>query len=355
MKVPMPEQTAKLKALDERIAPLRQQVAETLATIKYDDSLDAKEPETLPRAEYVWIEDSLPTGAKAETGGGVNLPWDFVSQPAHPVYSGAKSIKLVANGLSQNVLVNAQPGLRVGVGDKLFAYVYLDPKNPPRQIMLQWHTDTWRHRAYWGDNLIPWGNDNSPERLKVGPLPEAGKWMRLEVDAAKVGIRAGMTIVGWAFTQHDGTAFWDKAGSVTRTPQSDQPFETLTAWIGAMRASNGAGLPKPIQEIIKVDKAKRNDAQKKQLRDYFLEHAYAKTRDVLAPINKQLDAIVKERETLDKQIPTTLIYRERKDARPAYMLKRGEYDQRGDKVERATPAFLPPMPDSASRDRLGFA
>src|SRR5262249_1938757 len=250
MKVPTPEQAAKLKALDERIAPLRKQVAETLATSKYDDSLDAKEPETLPRAEYVWIEDGLPAGAKAEAGGGVNLPWDFVSQPAHPVYSGAKSIKLVANGLSQNVLVNAQPGLRVGAGDKLFAYVYLDPKDPPKQIMLQWHTDTWRHRAYWGDNLIPWANDNSPDRLKVGRLPERGRGVRLEVDAAKVGIKPGLTVIGGAFPQHGGIAYWDKAGSVTQTPQSDQPFNTLSSWVAAMRASNGAGLPKPIQDIV---------------------------------------------------------------------------------------------------------
>jgi hypothetical protein len=63
----------------------------------------------------------------------------------------------------------------------------------------------------------------------------------------------------------------------------------------------------------------------------------------------------KERIQLDKQIPTTLVFRERKEPRPAYMLKRGEYDQRGDPVSRATPPFLSPLPDGSPRNRLGLA
>ena len=43
-----------------------------------------------------------------------------------------------------------------------------------------WHTGTWLHRAYWGENLIPFGRDNSTERRKFGALPPAGKWVRLE-------------------------------------------------------------------------------------------------------------------------------------------------------------------------------
>ena len=41
--------------------------------------------------------------------------------------------------------------------------------------------------------------------------------------------------------------------------------------------------------------------------------------------------------------------------RPAYLLKRGEYDRKADKVDRATPSFLPALPDGAAKNRLGFA
>jgi hypothetical protein len=32
-----------------------------------------------------------------------------------------------------------------------------------------------------------------------------------------------MVINGWAFTQHSGTVYWDKAGLVTQTPQGELP------------------------------------------------------------------------------------------------------------------------------------
>ena len=39
----------------------------------------------------------------------------------------------------------------------------------------------------------------------------------------------------------------------------------------------------------------------------------------------------------------------------AYVLDRGEYDRRKDRVTPATPASLPPMPADLPRNRLGYA
>jgi hypothetical protein len=46
---------------------------------------------------------------------------------------------------------------------------------------------------------------------------------------------------------------------------------------------------------------------------------------------------------------------EKTNAPEAYVLFRGAYDQRRDRVTPATPAALPPMPPDAPRNRLGFA
>ncbi len=355
VRVPTAAQTKALADMDLKVEAMRREIAAELALVKYDDSADAKAVENPKAADYVWIDDALPPAVKVAASGGPNVRWNFVSKPDHPVYSGDKSLRLSAKALLQNVLNGAKPGLRVGTGDKLFAYVYLDPKDPPKQIILQWWTDTWRHRAYWGANAIPWGRDNSPERLRVGPLPPAGQWVRLEVDAARVGIKPGMVISGWAFTLHAGTAYWDRAGLVTATPQGAQAFDSLTSWLGVQRASGGAGLPKPVQALVKLDPAKRTEAQRKELRDHFLRHAYSKTKAIFAPLNRRLEALEKERAQLDKQIPATLVFKERAQPRQAYLLKRGEYDQRGEKVDRGTPAFLPPLPAGAALDRLGLA
>jgi mono/diheme cytochrome c family protein len=355
VRVGTPAQNAALAKLQDRTAALRRQIAEAVAKVPTDDAIDGKEPEQLQRAEYVWIDDDLPAGAKPSSDGGVNGHWNFVSAPAHPVFSGSKSAVRTATGLSQHFFEGAQPGLRVGEGDTLFAYVYLDPARPPKEIMLQWNSGVWRHRAYWGENRIDWGADDSPERHSMGPLPGAGKWVRLEVDAAKVALTPGTVVNGWAFTQFDGTVYWDKAGIVTRTPQGNGQFDTLAAWLRAQQAAGGAGLPPEVQAVLKVEADKRSDAQKKQLRDYFVEHASTKARSTFQPLHRQLADLDKEREALEKQLPTTLVSKELPQPRPAYILKRGEYDQRGELVGRATPGFLPPLPEGAPLNRLGLA
>src|SRR5260370_723366 len=260
-----------------------------------------------------------------------------------------------AEGLSQQLFENAKPGLRVGEGDKLFCYVYLDPAKPPKEIMLQWNTGAWQHRAYWGDNVIPFGADATTERRAMGSLPEAGKWARLEVEAANVGLNPGIVIQGWAFTQHGGTVYWDKAGIVTRLPQGNGPFDSFSAWLQVQHSVKGAGLPKPVVDLVQMEISKMNETQKKQLRDYFLEYAYAKTRAVFDPLHKDLAGVQKEREALTAKMPATLVSKELSQPRSAYILQRGEYDRRKDQVGRDTPPFLPPMPKDAPKDRLGFA
>jgi len=103
--------------------------------------------------------------------------------------------------------------MSVNSGDKLIAYVYLDPANLPSEIMLQWRStsDVWEHRAYWGQNIIAYGTDNTASRRNMGPLPAAGQWVRLEVPATQVGL-VGHTVQGMAFTLYNGRATWDYAG-----------------------------------------------------------------------------------------------------------------------------------------------
>jgi len=355
MRVAGPEQRSALERLEARAAEVRRKKAEELSKIVYDDSKDDEKAGSPGGHEYVWIDDALPAGAKTLVDGNVNLAWNFVGKPAHPVHSGERSLLVSAKGLKQVVIQGVDAPIRVGAGDRLFAYVYLSPKNPPKEIMLQWHSQNWLHRAYWGDNVIPWGRDNSTERRRVGPLPKAGEWVRLEVDAAQVGLTPGTAITGWAFTQHDGSVYWDRAGIVTKTPQQGQQFETLSDWVAAQRALGGAGLPPEIAQIVKLEKPQRTPAQRKQLRDHFIAVGWSKTKTLLAPFDQQLAAIEQERRKVEAAMPSTLIYRERKDVRPAYLLKRGEYDRRDGEVGRVTSSVLPPMPATLPRNRLGLA
>src|SRR5204862_6241042 len=58
---------------------------------------------------------------------------------------------------------------------------------------------------------------------------------------------------------------------------------------------------------------------------------------------------------IDKAIPTTMVAKEMDKARETFVLMRGEYDKKGEKVEPGVPSILPPLPKDAPTNRLGFA
>ena len=69
-----------------------------------------------------------------------------------------------------------------------------------------------------------------------------------------------------------------------------------------------------------------------------------------------LRTLQKSHDELEKTVSIALIMKERKDLRPAYILKRGAYDQPGEEVSRNTPAFLPPLKSSDQlKTRLDLA
>ena len=106
--------------------------------------------------------------------------------------------------------------------------------------------------------------------------------------------------------------------------------------------------PAEVEAILLAHDAELADAQRARLREHF--HL---TTAHLAAARKEID-------NLRKQLPadpTTLVMRERppENPRPTFIHNRGEFLQPTDKVEPGTPAFLPPLPEGAPRNRLGFA
>ncbi len=63
---------------------------------------------------------------------------------------------------------------------------------------------------------------------------------------------------------------------------------------------------------------------------------------------EELRRIQSARDELQREIPLALVMKERAEVRPAYILKRGAYDQPGDEVTRNTPSFLPPIESSGT-------
>jgi hypothetical protein len=95
--------------------------------------------------------------------------------------------------------------------------------------------------------------------------------------------------------------------------------------------------------------AETTDAAK--LREYYLFAVDPAARDLAAKLSAARAAY----RNAQAGIPEIVTMRESAKPVPAHILTRGDYTMIGEKVERETPAWLPPFPADQPRNRLGFA
>jgi hypothetical protein len=112
-------------------------------------------------------------------------------------------------------------------------------------------------------------------------------------------------------------------------------------------------VPVNVSEAVAVASAARSDDQKATVRDYY-RASISKDRTIRGIVAERTVA-QRQRADLDAKVPTTLVMEERKEPRGAFILKRGQYDQRGDPVQPGVPAALSALPEGAPANRLGFA
>jgi hypothetical protein len=187
--------------------------------------------------DTIWIEDSLPF-----TGTPSVLPptevWTWVnSNPTS--FSGQLAFQSpITAGYHLIWFSGGSPTMSVNAGDSLIAYVYLDPANPPTEVMLQWNNGDWGHRAYWGANNISLGTDGTADQRYMGPLPATGQWVRLVVPASQVALE-GSVINGYSPTLFGGRATFDAAGKTGGSHCYDTDGDGLPDYL---EDTNGNGI-----------------------------------------------------------------------------------------------------------------
>ena len=122
--------------------------------------------------------------------------------------------------------------------------------------------------------------------------------------------------------------------------------------------------PADVVEIAGMPRGERETEQQAKIRDYYRQNlrldktlnentlrAFADLKALFA----DLAEVQQKRDTLDAELTTTLVMEEREEPRGAYVLARGEYQNRREQVYPQTPAVLPEMPEDVMLNRLGFA
>jgi Protein of unknown function (DUF1553)/Protein of unknown function (DUF1549)/Concanavalin A-like lectin/glucanases superfamily/Planctomycete cytochrome C len=107
-----------------------------------------------------------------------------------------------------------------------------------------------------------------------------------------------------------------------------------------------------LAKIAQLEPQRRSDAQRLKMRGAFLENgASSPAKRVWGELNE----LKRRRAALVLTFSSMMVMQELPEPRPAFLLRRGAYDAPAEKVERGTPAVLPPMPADFPNNRLGLA
>jgi hypothetical protein len=341
-KLSTPESEKKLAEFDAQIAAKQKELDDKTVALAYTDPATLNPPPAPQVLETVWIEDDFPVGAQVQG----TTPTQFVTAAeGGQVASGTRAIKRTDAGLAQDFYQSGAAPLPILPEGKIFAHVFLDPANLPKSIMVQFHKGDWKHRAVWGEyDPIPFGAPNTTEKVHFGPLPEAGKWVKLEIPIEKVGLVPGEPITGVAMTQYGGTVYWDKVGIAGRTDPAGDPARSMLAWQKSRVGQDTPGVPPEVNQLLKDGPEKvTNPDQVKRLRDYYLQNVCADTKGQLGTLPGELAAVRQQRTDYENAIPSTFVFTDLATPRDAFVMMRGAYDKPGEKVEPGTLAVLPPL------------
>ncbi len=127
------------------------------------------------------------------------------------------------------------------------------------------------------------------------------------------------------------------------TPQQQAELKELDQAIAEVRKQIAAASGK---EASTADGSSSNQA----------DASSTKPSGKLEALRKRLKQLEQDRKKLAGQIPTTMIMRERSDRRDDFVMIRGDFLRRGERVSPGVPAFLPPLnPEHQPPNRLDLA
>jgi hypothetical protein len=363
IKVPSAEQQDRMRALDERRADLEKR-------LKDRESGAAA-------AVAAWEKNLIPEDRQKLAGAGLLLRVPLDEATGTAVATSVPAVKGTVRGNAKwgpgktgnaldcdgNTWVEI-PGGPVPDGDGPFSVsVWVYPTASDLLAVASKMDDGTAHRGW--DVLLEGGRvsthlvhhwpDNGIKVLTKSALP-ANAWHHVLVthDGSKKGVGVRIHVDGKpqeTETTNDtlrDTTHTDKPFHIGRRGAS-LPFkgklDDVQLFGLALTADNAAQLaagkvPDLADALLAVSPEKRTPAQAEQVRRFYLDRIdaeYGKLKAELADANWQ-------KSELEKALPVVMVMEELPKPRDLFVLKRGQYDARGEAVAVGVPGIFPPLP-----------
>lgn len=202
--------------------------------------------------DWNWLTETLPTGAEPDLVGG--QPWQWETGTAAPFDGLPVHGSATVTGLSRHGWVDPAASFPVEPGTALFAWVQLKPDAEPDLVGLEWQDETGsrEHRAWWGESPPEASPGETAGWRRVGPLPVAGRWVRLQVPAGLVGL-SGRRVTGQTWFSRGGIVRWGPAG--VALPGFTSPESPRLRAVRATASSLGIEFDLPAPMSVTVEES----------------------------------------------------------------------------------------------------
>jgi hypothetical protein len=224
--------------------------------------------------------------------------------------------------------------------------------------------DLWMQGGRVGSHIIHHWPDNALKVVANKPIP-VNKWVHITLTYD--GSRKASGIAVYYDGQPQPVAV--EADHLTKTTRTSVPLaigqrnqgdrvnnlavQDVRVFGRAVSSRDAAQLAKAsrVAAILAKGEKDRSPAERDELYNWWLAEQDGPYRELAG----RAEALRKE--DADIRARGTIAHVMQEASRPAtaYILHRGEYDQRRDQVTPGTPRVLPPFPADAPKNRLGFA
>lgn len=224
--------------------------------------------------------------------------------------------------------------------------------------------DMWIEGRRVGTHIISRWPENAIKVVTSEPLP-ADEWVHVAVSYDGTRKAGGVKV----FVNGQAKPVSVMADSLTESTRTTVPLKVGQRQLGSPLSgisiedvriydrqlsdseANSLGNAALFAAVVSAPVDERKPADVDALYGWWFANVDDQGKELVA----RCDALARERSDIRARGTIAHIMQEQEKPANAFILNRGEYDQRLDEVAPATPEFLPPYPAELPKNRLGFA
>ncbi|HVL11311.1 MAG TPA: PSD1 and planctomycete cytochrome C domain-containing protein [Gemmata sp.] len=355
VKMPTPAQKAALETAAEAETDARKKLNEAAAKTDYTDPADTKEPPKSRNVADVIFDDAFALAMTDRNTSRNAAEW--VTDPPFGAKSGRRVLRQANSFYHEDAITPRLRPVVVPAKGAFEAWVYLDEHDPPRAVAVQL---AGAKKVWWGQEATaaaPYAGGVLGTRL--GPLPAPGRWAKLAVATADLGLKDGQQIGSITLQEYGGVIYWDAVAFTGETTGTNDPLASFRAWWKGLGGKAPSELSADLNSVATGGPDKKHaPEQVAKLRAFYLAFVARPQTEDLARAQAAWEKARADHLAAADAIPGTMVFGDLPVPRDAFVMLRGQYDKPGDKVVPATPAVFPPMkpkPAGARFNRLDLA